>query len=362
MVARGMDAWTSSLRATHSHAQTTATPASERAMLALDTFGRQFVGLLQDGVLTSCSWRTWTDISVLEPGKSFGICKDLATQLRADALARRKSARLTKENDSSSWQSPDAQGFNSRKQVGQTDREPMLTGQALQWATANAKDSSQRMYQNANGDPTNPMPTLPGHARNWASPVSPSGGAISRSGNRQDELLLNGQAAQFAQENQDAQSQVNCKRNGSKSSTQNEPRTGNCENARSDGHWATPRSSPNENRNTKAAPSHGLTHGETASGQAVTFPYSLPVEPTTGDGLNSLLEVWTRPTCPRLSPAFQFWLMGWPHPQTFYGSAETASCHCAPPSHSCTCSRRLWSQWRRKNLSALCSLLLCEDK
>jgi len=323
MVARGTDAWTSSLRATHSHVPTTAAPASERAMQALAIFGRAFVGSLQDAAPESCSWRTWTDISVLEPGKSFGICKDLAMRLRRDALARRKSARRTKENDFSSWQSPDAQGFNFRKQVGHPEREePLLAGQALTWATPNT--ATRRAFDK------NP----------------------ERGGGQSD--LMNDVA-----------------------------------------NWATPRSSANENRNTRMAPSHGLTRGLTTAGQATQWPTassrdskgSLPLEsrdrtmgtldeaaeqnfavpsfpqeePIIEDGLNQLLEVWTRPTCPRLSPAFQFWLMGWPHPQTFYGSAEMESCRCAPPTHSCTCLRRLWKEWRRKNLSALYSLLTCSE-
>lgn len=35
-------------------------------------------------------------------------------------------------------------------------------------------------------------------------------------------------------------------------------------------------------------------------------------------GLRSLLAAWTPPSCPRLSPAFQWWLMRWPHPRAIY--------------------------------------------
>lgn len=42
--------------------------------------------------------------------------------------------------------------------------------------------------------------------------------------------------------------------------------------------WPTPRSSPNENRNTKPAPSHGTTHGRTLAGDAALW-----ATPTTRD-------------------------------------------------------------------------------
>jgi len=36
-----------------------------------------------------------------------------------------------------------------------------------------------------------------------------------------------------------------------------------------------------------------------------------------------LLQKWHRPSCPRLNPAFQWWLMGWLPPRNFYESGET---------------------------------------
>ncbi len=45
--------------------------------------------------------------------------------------------------------------------------------------------------------------------------------------------------------------------------------------------WPTPRASPNENRNTRPAPSHGKTHGRTLAGDAVSWP-----TPRATDGSN----------------------------------------------------------------------------
>lgn len=57
------------------------------------------------------------------------------------------------------WQTPTSQQFHSRKQVGKTEREPLLLGQVQQWAT----------------------------------PTSADGGSKSRGGKRKGELLLGGQ-------------------------------------------------------------------------------------------------------------------------------------------------------------------------
>jgi len=54
--------------------------------------------------------------------------------------------------------------------------------------------------------------------------------------------------------------------------------------------------------------------------------------------IGALLRVWTPPECPRLNPAFHWWLMGWPHPGTFFGSAATESSTDRQPSLFSTCS------------------------
>lgn len=89
--------------------------------------------------------------------------------------------------------------------------------------------------------------------------------------------------------------------------------------------WATP-NVPNrgpEKRASKAARGSGGVDVQT---QAIDFPCSRPDETTTDDGLRSLLAVWTRPVCPRLSPNFQHWLMGWAFPiRNSFDSAEMGS-------------------------------------
>lgn len=99
--------------------------------------------------------------------------------------------------------------------------------------------------------------------------------------------------------------------------------------------WPTPRSSPNENRNTKPAPSHGVTHGKTLAGEAASWPTPTSRDwkdgncenadvPTNGllgraDGRSSL-PVLRMPTGGanssssgrKLNPRFVEMLMNWP--------------------------------------------------
>jgi site-specific DNA-cytosine methylase len=148
--------------------------------------------------------------------------------------------------------------------------------------------------------------------------------------------------------------------------------------------WSTPRSSPNENRGSGHAPSHGVTHGRTLAGDATTFAvwptpravtggaesgarkkelgrtksgggdlqadthaFSLPNQTTTTPGSTSLPReeilpllslIWEsaeRRKLLRLNPNFVEWLMGWPPnwskltpiEPSDYSYWETASCH-----------------------------------
>lgn len=82
--------------------------------------------------------------------------------------------------------------------------------------------------------------------------------------------------------------------------------------------WPTPRSSANENRTTKPAPTHGTTHGRVLAGEAC----GLPARQTCAHG----------GTCkPTLNPRFVEWLMGFPIGWTDFAPLETA-----------------WSLWLRR--------------
>ena len=121
----------------------------------------------------------------------------------------------------------------------------------------------------------------------------------------------------------------------------------------SSGGWPTPRSSPNENRTTKVAPSHGKTHGSTLAGEACEFwltpttrdhkdgacadadvptnallgraacRCSLPAPPPAGSGGGYSQTIQTSRL--RLNPLFVEWAMGWPLGWTDFVPVETAS-------------------------------------
>lgn len=72
-------------------------------------------------------------------------------------------------------------------------------------------------------------------------------------------------------------------------------------------------------------------------GQVKTFPSSRPDETTSGGGL--LLRVWTPPSCPRLNPKFQAWLMRWPPWLTVFAWEATE-----------------WTRWSRRLRSELSAI------
>lgn len=118
--------------------------------------------------------------------------------------------------------------------------------------------------------------------------------------------------------------------------------------------WATPRASPNENRNTKPAPSHGNGHGQTLAGQSMAWPTprvpnggrmgeaeqglrpagakrSVSLESMSVVSSPSLLDLMTETVGPDTSPPsralnlrFVETLMGWPVGWSDFGSWGTA--------------------------------------
>lgn len=85
--------------------------------------------------------------------------------------------------------------------------------------------------------------------------------------------------------------------------------------------WASPAARDEKGANGPEHQQKDRPHEDQLANQAVhafACPSFPPDATTTDDGLPSLLKVWTRPSSPRLSPAFQWWLMRWPHPRAIY--------------------------------------------
>lgn len=107
--------------------------------------------------------------------------------------------------------------------------------------------------------------------------------------------------------------------------------------------WST----PNENRNTKAAPSHGNGHGRTLAGDAIS--HSSPPAQQIQDGPESSSD--TPSSRRRLNPLFVAWLMNIPIGWTSRGPIN------------CDAWETRSSLWLRHLLSACCSkrpVLSCE--
>ena len=223
-LARGVDSWISSLRDTR--ASHSATPEK-----ALEKMTQDISGLLSTGTfarlcppLCSAKMLQLTLPGVLTPSKE--TLSELATRLRQESLARRKSALRTLENDFLSldnWPTVTAHGNHNRKGISPKAGDGLATavstwptpaaaqfkqgqnnpdgirGQTLigalrgqMWPTIKASDGpkggpNQRWSK---GDLA-----LPATVQEWATPTESiaTGGQTSRGGPRKEELLLAGQ-------------------------------------------------------------------------------------------------------------------------------------------------------------------------
>lgn len=270
------DAWTSSLR--DSHASLFPAPEKEQPTATPDTSS-----LTSSEGLNSCGQELFSSKTskgssaqnsremdgATQPERPFCSMssenwKEWVTERRREYSARVKCAPPINESGSSSsgWQTITAQISSSgRKRSGL----PNLIGQAEKWTTPQAHDVTPRgSGQVPNSKAGNAC--LARDAMNWPTTTRDwKDGSAEACKNVQVNGLLGRYVVQ----------------------------------------WPTPRSSPNENRNTKPAPSHGATHGRTLAGDSVAFH---PVPQTSTDGEKSLKQ--TR----RLNPRFVAWLMG-VHPE-----------------------------------------------
>lgn len=325
-------------------ASRSAPPVSDVGRRIIDICGRRFVEWCRKHNPESCSSRMSTAISALDLASSCGISKPLATALRRACSARRKWARRNCGSGCSflAWQTASSHQFTGRRQARSAEwDEPLLNGQAQKWETPEASKASNDASLMVSGDGRANANKLGWQVGQWASPTDQSkGGATSRSGERIGELLLGGQATNWPtaavadSKGEDLPNKVGT------------PRLGDVAQKWGRGCPAT-------------APAEGTCNSD---GTLRHPPYFHQAEPTTPAGLNSLLAVWTRPSCPRLSPAFQWWLMGIPHPRLiFSGSEETPSSPCAPGGPSSTSGAVSWSQWEQRLDAALNSLCLIAE-
>jgi len=194
------------------------------------------------------------------------------------------------------WQTPQTPKGGGRSRGQDRTDEALLPGQAAMWPTANARDADKWNNRAPGHDR---QVNLSGHANNWPTPRTITGGGESA-------------------ERKQALGRV-------------EPGGGDLQAASTT--WPTPVQSDGHKC------SHPRREGDaTLPHSARTFPSSPPARPTSTPG--RALPNWTAPSCPRLNPNFVEWLMGW-----------------CPGTSDCTSSATAWSRYRRRTRSALCSLL-----
>jgi hypothetical protein len=221
--------------------------------------------------------------------------------LRRACLQRRKSARPTGANDSSSWLTPRAQETSEKRETfvrrngDRTDQcFGSLTAQTALWPTATATDGSKGGPNSRHGSGSLHLPSA-AVQQQWYTPNVPNGGRVNPKEMSVTGALPNGKKRQVGLENQAIQIWPTPRAcSGKRSSGAN--RT---ELMRS---WATPTTRDWKDGAATADVKTNCLLGRQA-------PRSM------SDGTESPLT---------LNPLFVEWLMGWPIGWTDCGSAVTA--------------------------------------
>ena len=265
------------------------------------------------------SLKTSADTSTLDSQRSTETFEGLVTELKQDFSARRKSARATRERDSSSsqWQTPATDAFRcrggDRKDEMGLDQEarswstPTASGeergparykqggtplkqQAMKWPTATAQDAGGSGRHSTKSRAMHPGTTLMDAIQLWPTPRTITGGG--ESAERKKELGREDSGGG------DLQAAVE--------------------------KWPTP------NQRDYKGPDLKSRHGGASlphfveTGERVHSPSSLqvPVSSVSGGELSST-EISTA-LRRRLNPAFVCWLMGWPWWWTNPGEISSA--------------------------------------
>lgn len=343
-LSRGADSWISSVRATR--ASLSVSPESGLDLAILGTFGPTFVASSLDAARLTVFSRTSQPTLDLGLTECSETSADLATRLRREYSARRKSARRIGVSGSSSWPTARVEDAEScGNHPGATDS---LTGACSNWGTptigtaggrgqesptrgsrlqdqARAGSIDSEMWptpKSARGDYEishgEKVPTLLGAAlRHWSTPTahdarrpgldlhSTQGNNLSRdAGQWYTPNVPNGGRSMDAESTEAKGATAQGKRQvGLESQTR---------------HWPTPNTAPE-------APNNGRNRGngqyrDRNSSQCLGDIASRcsPQGPETStDG-----EPSSRST-PKLNPRFVEWLMGWPLGWTDCGSRET---------------------------------------
>lgn len=213
--------WTFFLEATP--ASPSVQPGSDLEQTTQDIFGPTSQAAFAFFDQSSVSLRMLKGTLALDSEKSLENWKSLVTKRRGEYSARLNAARLTSENESSSWPSPVAsevrQGFQDRSRGMKGSQESLTIVVVKSWPTPdtnNHRDGTTLRKDNKleqggfhgislhHAMSKYGLPgqanhsTLGSHPESWATPEGMEGGKISRGGKRKNELLLTGQVKAWA--------------------------------------------------------------------------------------------------------------------------------------------------------------------
>lgn len=203
--ARGVAAFIASLPVIP--ASLSAPQENERGSTTPDTYGRTSPASSRKSNLRSCSSKTSRDILASDLNRFDETFSTLVIRLRRDCLRRQKLAQGRSASDCSSWPSATAHDAKGRDKPGRQGTPVLASLAEDNWATPNAQNfndgedpenwKARQERQKAKGINGNGMgPPIAMQAMMWATPsvADTEGSRKSRSGDRGDELLLNGQA------------------------------------------------------------------------------------------------------------------------------------------------------------------------
>lgn len=335
MADRGAAWWISSMAATH--ANPFPLPGASLATKTRATSGRTSPASFQKSSRPCVSSKTSADIYDWGSSKSTMTFDQWVIALRRACLQRRKSARPTGANGSSSWLTPRAQETSEKRETfvrrngDRTDQcFGSLTAQTALWPTATATDGNKGGPNSRHGSGSLHLPSA-AVQQQWYTPNVPNGGRVNPKEMSATGALPNGKKRQVGLENQAIQI------------------------------WPPPMANPNSNRQTKPTPSqlkgeHGLNLAMVAVTHTWPTPRACSGKRSSGANRTELMRSWATPTtrdwkdgtatadvktncllgrqAPRsmndgtesrltLNPLFVEWLMGWPIAWTDCGSVAT---------------------------------------
>ncbi len=310
------DWWISSLRRTP--AKASPAPVSKQVLKTLASYGLGVSGQLQLFNLATVSSRTSKGTSRMDSPQLSAIWKKRVTEWRQDYSRRLNAVRHSVVNESSSsesWPTPVANDDNKTPEAHLAMKERMggnrtaITSlnckvKSVEWPTPNVPNGGRKLdpetaaNKGMRPDGTKAQVGLENAVDLWATPSAHERTQTPRAVDHGIQLA----------------NQVQPKWGTPRVATNNGAPSPQCTGKGSRledqvGSWPTPRASESENRTTRNAPSHGVTHGKTLAGEVCGLARPTPKaseatkspDDTNRDSpcLSHVVKNWPTPNVPR---------------------------------------------------------------